>query len=83
MNFEEANKKVHLVEEQWHYPILSAHGFLPETKEGIGFVRSYDYSHPDGRRIRCTTGYSADHWESLDGTKGRGYWSDLEGFIKR
>lgn len=82
--FEESNKKVHPVEEQWHYPILTKFGFRPITKEGIGFVRSYDYEHPStGRRIRCATGYSSDYWRELPpGKDVQGFWSDLEPHLK-
>jgi hypothetical protein len=80
--FEEANKKVHPVETQWHYPTLTKHGFVPETKEQVGFVRAYTYTHPDGRRIRCNTGVNSDYWTDLD-TKKFGYWRELEPHIAR
>lgn len=78
MTFEEANKAVHPVETQWHYPILTKFGWLPETKEGVGFVRSYVYKHPSyDFLITCTTGASADYWERSD-TQQCGYWASLE-----
>lgn len=78
--FEMANQKVHPVTTQWHYPILTEAGFVAVTQEAVGFVRSYDYKHPDGRIVRCTTGSSADYWDSNDG-KG-GYWGSLEQYVK-
>lgn len=79
MNIETANKTVHPVEEQWHYPILTKYGFVPNTKEGVGFVRSYEYEHPNGRKVRCITGLSCDYWSDQENT---GFWSDLEKWLK-
>lgn len=81
-SFDEANKTVHPVEKQWHYPILTKHGFVPETKEATGFVRNYTYKHEDGRVIVCTTGSSADYWTDQH-TKEHGYWATLEKHITR
>lgn len=81
-SFEEANKTVHLVETQWHFPILTKHGFVAETKEGVGFVRSYVYKHEDGREIVCTTGASADYWTDKH-ANATGYWGTLEKHIAR
>lgn len=79
--FNKANEAVHKVEDQWHYKYLVPAGFVPETKEAVGFVRNYIYRHPDGRVVTASTGYSADHWSSSDGN--RGYWSDLEKYCKQ
>ena len=79
--FEEANKKVHPVEGEWHYPIMVRYGFTPETKEAVGFVRSYEYHHPSGRIIVVTTGVNSDYWQDRQDLK-RGYWSDLEPHLK-
>ena len=79
--FEEANKVVHPVEDQWHYKILSKYGFVPREKTGVGFVRSYTYDHPKGHVIRCNTGASSDYW-SQEGTNHYGYWSGLEPHIR-
>ena len=74
--FNEANKIVHPVETQWHYPIMTKYGYVPVTLTGIGFVRSYEYTHPEtGRSIKVSTGVNADYWE--DGG-AFGYWRDLE-----
>lgn len=70
------NEKIHPVETQWHYPLLEAAGFTPETKEASGMVRSYTYTHPDGRTVTASTGVNADHWSSSDGKSG--YWSTLQ-----
>jgi len=79
--FDEANKKVHPVETQWHYDILMKYGYVAETKEAIGFVRSYTYRHPkSGIEITCTTGTSADYWNSSSGKHG--FWATLENFLK-
>ena len=76
--FEQANQVVHPVETQWHYPILTKFGWLPETKEGVGFVRSYVYRHPSyDFLIKCTTGVNADYWARSDTQQG-GYWASLE-----
>jgi len=80
MNFQTANKKVHKVEDQWHYPLLIAAGFSAATKEAEGFVRKYVYEK-DGRQIVCSTGVSSDYWTDNATGKG-GYWSDLEPFLK-
>lgn len=80
--FNEADKKIHPVETQWHFPIMTAAGFIPETTEGVGFVRSYVYTHPDGRKIRATTGVNGDYWNDMTVNKG-GYWCDLKAYVKR
>lgn len=79
--FEEANKKVHPVEGEWHYPIMARYGFAPETKEAVGFVRSYEYRHPSGHTIVVTTGVSSDYWKDQQDLK-TGYWLDLESHLK-
>jgi len=79
-NFDEADKKVHPVEGEWHYPILTKYGFMPVTKVGIGFVRSYLYTKGD-HQIRVNTGVNADYWNDLTNPTF-GYWSDLEPFLK-
>lgn len=80
-DFEKANRVIHPVEKEWHYPIMAKAGFEAKTKTGIGFVRSYEYQHPSGRAVRVTTGVNADHWE--DKTSGDiGYWSKLEAHLK-
>ncbi len=76
MDFADANTVVHPVTTQWHYPILTKAGFVPETKEAAGFVRSYLYVHPDGRKIRAATGFNADYWDDLT-SGGYGYWGTL------
>ena len=78
--FEKADKKVHPVESQWHYPILTKYGFIAETKEAPGFVRAYTYKHPDGRSIKCNTGVNSDYWTDFD-TKKFSYWSELEPYL--
>lgn len=79
--FDAANSVVHRVEDQWHYTILVLCGFVAETKQAVGFVRCYKYSHCDGRTVKCCTGVNADHWESNDGHGG--YWSSLEKWAKK
>lgn len=81
--FNEANKVVHPVETQWHYPILTKYGFNPVTKEGIGFVRGYEYKHSDGRIISANSDGNADYWNSKGFPKdATGFWADLEPFLK-
>lgn len=87
--FNEADKKVHKVEDQWHYKYMTAHGFAPLDPTSVGFVRSYRYQNASGRIIQCSTGYSADHWQVVDtglpqvpGIKSFGYWSDLEPYLR-
>lgn len=77
--FEEANKTIHKVEDQWHYPIMTEAGFVAETKEAVGFVRGYTYKHPSGEAIRCNTGVNADYWSAfVDGKEvAGGYWESL------
>jgi len=77
---EEADKTVHLVENQWHYPILTKYGFEPITKKATGFVRAYLYKKGDCE-VRCVTGANADYWESLN-PKSLGYWGNLESFLE-
>lgn len=82
MNFEEANKAVHPVENQWHYPIMIKYGYDAKTKEDIGFVRNYLYVHPvTGKKMRLTTGSSADYWTDLD-TKETGFHGTLKAHLE-
>lgn len=77
--FEKANQAVHPVEKQWHYPIMTKHGYVPDTKEGIGFVRAYHYTHPETKHtMKVVTGASADYWEDNAHANGFGYWADLD-----
>lgn len=71
----------HNVEEQWHYSIAIAAGFIPVTKDAEGMVRSYQYRHPDGRELLCCTGVHADYWRMSDG--GYGYWRTLETYLSK
>lgn len=78
--FNQADKKVHPVEVQWHYPILTEAGFVAQTKEGIGFSRSYVYERLDGHKIKATTGINCDYWKDM--TTGKtGYGCDLKGYV--
>jgi hypothetical protein len=85
-DFKKADKAVHPVESQWHYPIMTKHGWTPVTPEAVGFVRSYDYTHPVNRgSITVTTGYSSDYWKDnnpKDGAYHGGFWSDLEPYLR-
>jgi len=87
MDFNEANEVVHKVEEQWHYPIMNKYDWVPETPEGIGFVRSYVYTKPNFNiKVELTTGFNADYWNAFDENRkevGGGYWSSLESFLKK
>lgn len=78
---EEANEVIHPVESEWHYPIVTAAGFIPEVKEAKGLVRSYIYRHPNGVSVSCNTGYSCDYWRSSDGFHG--YWADLQPYVNK
>ena len=75
-SLEEADKVVHPVHTQWHYPILIAAGFVPETQEATGFVRRYRYKRDNGHCINVSTGASADYWDDAT-TSAHGYWSTL------
>ncbi len=81
MDFKTANKVIHKVEDQWHYPIMIKHGYIPQNKKGTGFVRSYRYLHPETKEeITCATGANADYWTIKDGNGG--YWNELENYMK-
>lgn len=87
--FAEANEVIHQVENQWHHPIMTAHGFKPITKEAKGFVRKYEYVNDAGYKIVCCTGVSADYFQDPQVTfaqlmaKVDGYlWSKLEPYLK-
>ena len=80
--FEQATLAVHHVEDEWHYPILTAHGYSPMTTTATGFVRSYIYQHSaTGHLMRLATGASADYWEDQL-SKKRGYHGELAGYLK-
>lgn len=72
-------EKEHLVETQWHYPILTKYGFYALTKMATGLVRQYIYTNNLGNKITCTTGVNSDRWSSDCGQSG--YWSELEIFL--
>jgi hypothetical protein len=76
----EADRAMHPVAKQWHYPIMVRYGFEPVTKEAQGFVRTYEYRMA-GHVIRVTTGYNTDSW--TDVTRGKtGLWAELEPHLK-
>lgn len=75
MSMKEANKVIHPVETEWHYPTMMKYGFEAVTKSGTGLVRSY-YYRKDNHLVRVTTGFNSDHWS--DNRGGQGLWGDLE-----
>lgn len=80
-----ADKVVHKVEGEWHYPIMTKYGYEPITKEGTGFVRAYKYVHPQTKHeMTAHTGVSADYWRDPvnSSTTGKNYWADLEPHLK-
>ena len=84
--FNKANEAVHLVEDQWHYDTMRKYGFVAETKEGIGFVRSYKYVHPsNGYAIVVTTGSHADYFVDPQvpnlAQTNKCYWGDLDPYL--
>lgn len=80
--FEKANKTIHKVEDQWHYPIMTEYGYKPLDKEGVGFVRSYKYKNDDGHQITVTTGLNSDYWfDERSGTTG--LWNDLKPHLQK
>lgn len=83
--FNKANETVHPVEGESHYPKLTKYGFTPITKEAVGFVRSYDYQHPNGATVRWSTGVNADYWSGklADGQTGGGYWPALDVWLEQ
>jgi hypothetical protein len=81
-NFDEANKKMHSVKDQWHYETMIEHGFTPITKEAQGFVRSYKYKNKNGKIISCRTGCSGDYWVDED-TKDYGYHRTLTPYLEK
>jgi len=78
--FNKADKRMHPVETQWHYKILMKYGFTCISEPQEGFVRRYEYTHPNFHTVLCTTGANADYWSSNRG--GWGYWSTLEEHVK-
>jgi len=83
MTFEEANKVEHLVETQWHYPIMIKFNYSPLTKSAIGFVRSYVYENTNtNHKMTISTGYSCDYW--TDNQSGdSGYHSSLKTHLNK
>lgn len=81
-SFQQANQIIHPVEKEFHYERLTKIGFVATTPTGKGFVRSYNYEHPNGSKVTATTGSSADYWsgELPDGSKHGGYWSKFSEF---
>lgn len=78
-DFERANKRIHKVEDQWHYPIMTKYGFKPLKELAVGFVRQYKYSNGLDI-ITCNTGVNAEYWQA---PQGFGYWADLEPHMKK
>lgn len=92
MDFETANKVMHPVEKEWHYPVLARYGYTSPTPPQEGFVRAYFYNHPKGRIIRVNTGVSCDYWEDLtpeamppSNYNGRrlALWGELEPYLQK
>lgn len=82
MTLDEADKKEHPVETQWHYSIMQKYGFEPVTKSAIGFVRSYIYVGPNGRFMKVMTGVNSDYW--IDQTEHTsGLWVELEPHLQK
>lgn len=82
--FNEANKAVHPVETEWHYKIMTKYGFIADTKEGIGFVRGYEYHHQTtGHKIRVCTGVNADYFTNHEQEVYPNYWANLEPHLKQ
>lgn len=87
LTFEEANKTVHKVENEWHYPKLIKHGWTPEDKTGIGFVRSYKYKNPKfpDTVISGVVGVNSDYWSHRKENDWReingGLWNTLETYL--
>ena len=83
--FNQADKVVHTVEKEWHYKYMAKYGYIADTKEAIGFVRSYEYHHPiTGNKVECCTGAHADYWRASNmDSKDDGYWASLEPYLKR
>jgi len=79
--FNKANEKMHDLERQWHYPILTKYGFTSASGAQKGFVRSYNYTHLQGHTIRAITGSHSDRWVNYD-TGASGFWSSLEAHLK-
>lgn len=80
-SFAKANKKIHKVESEWHYPIMAKYGFEPLDTTGVGFVRSYLYAKGD-HKIKVATGVNADYWTDQT-VGGHGYWATLEPHLKK
>ena len=81
MTFQEANKVVHKVEDQWEYYHLIIVGYKPLDTEKVGFVRSYRYKKGD-EIITYTTGANADYWSSTKAGVEGGYWGDLLEYLR-
>ena len=83
--FRKYNEKIHPVENEWHFKILSPLGFLPEQDSAKGFVRKFDYIHHEtGIEVTASSGASSDHWRSKSPEHpGTGYWSSLEPWAKK
>ena len=67
-DFEKANQKVHKVEDHWSFEHMTKHGWIPQNKEGVGFVRNFVYHHPIlPNEIFCATGFVAGslQWSAL------------------
>lgn len=77
-----ADEKVHLVENEWHYKILTKYGYVPETKTQTGFIRKYKYVHPDGHVININHHLNCDMWSDPNNNK-YGYWSTLDTHVNR
>lgn len=81
--FDAAMVTAHPVESQWHYPILTAHGYLPLTPSQNGLVRGYLYKHPTtGHLMKLVTGASADYWFD-EATGAQGYHTTLNAHLQR
>lgn len=76
------NEKEWPVENEWHYPIMTAAGFVPVTLTYAGDRRRYRYEYPPTKHaITCVMGATADYWVDHT-TKSRGSCHDLESHLR-
>jgi hypothetical protein len=81
--FKKGDEKIHKVEDEWHYPILTKFGFKPVDKEAVGFVRQYTYKRGE-HTVQCNVGCNADYWNDLTVPSScMGYWGTLESHLKK
>lgn len=81
-NFTEAEKEVHRVEDEWHFPVLTLFNFQPIEKQTVGRIRVYHYKNETQNIIKAAFSYGAFYWKDKEKYAGGVDLRSLEEHLK-